>query len=63
LSEQKKPRRIDPEDLIGLAGLALFAAGAWMAWRPAALIFVGLMLFVYAWVKSRSQTPPGTGTA
>lgn len=60
MSDDPKPNpRLDPEDAIGISGLVLVTVGAWMAWHPAAPMLAGMMLFFYAWVRSRPK-PPGT---
>lgn len=40
------------QDLAGALGLLLFAGGVWWVYPPAALILVGLLLLIGAWVVS-----------
>jgi len=43
-------------DLIGLAGLALIAYGAWLIYEPAGFIVGGLLLVVGVMLRALAQT-------
>ena len=42
-------------DIIGLAGVGLFAFGAWLAWPPAGFMAAGALLMLGAWLLARGE--------
>jgi hypothetical protein len=58
---ETKPARFAKEDAVALLGLSLLIAGIAWIYRPAALIVLGALLLVYAFVlaakhKAESQS-------
>jgi hypothetical protein len=41
-------------EIVGAAGIASLSYGAWLAYRPAGLIVLGMLLIALAWLLGRS---------
>jgi hypothetical protein len=54
-----KPKRSGVEilDFVAIAGVLIIFGGLWWIKHPVAVLFLGIVLFVYAYVRSR----PGAG--
>jgi hypothetical protein len=55
MSEEKQVPRLDREDLVALLGVALFLFGVGCFSKPMAVIALGLILFIWAWVTSAAK--------
>ena len=59
-SKSQKQGAIAKEDLLALLGLLFLISGIFLVYRPAALIVLGLLLIVYAFVletKKKAASP------